>query len=150
MADFYDEINILINGIVSGQINAKETEQYIDRLKDQYGADSFPSFDFQKRTEPWNREYLRELQKKNVTGACSEEFILHMAEVSEYIFGKRKKSIIVGIVAAIVVLLLIVVLAVVSQKSKQADEQSLGLINESAEEIDENDVMIIESEIVYI
>ena len=149
MAEFYDEINILINGIVSGQINTKEAEQYIDRLKNQYGADAFPSFDFQKRSEPWDKVYFRELQKKSVTGACSEEFILHMAEVSEYVIKKRKKIIIGGIIAAIIILL-IIAWAIVSHMGKEKDEQSYGLINDSVEVYVESETIIDESEIVFI
>lgn len=150
MADFYDEINVLINSIVSGQMNAKEAEQYIDRLKVQYGSDVFPSFDFNKQSKPWDKEYLRELQKKNVTGACSEEFILHMAEVSEYVFGKRKKSIIGGIIAAVIILIVIIALIFASNNSKQKDEQSLGLINDPVEEIVESDTMMDDSELFFI
>lgn len=112
MADFYDEINALINGITSGRINGKEAEQYIARLKDQYGSDAFPSFDFKKQPKPWNKEYLRELQKKNILGACSEEFILHMAEVNDYVLEKRKKSIIGSIAAAVLIFFFIIVLVV--------------------------------------
>ena len=150
MADFYDEINTLINGIVSGRINAKEAEQYIDRLKKQYGSDSFPSFNFKKQPKPWNKEYLLELQKKNITGACSEEFILHMAEVSDYVFARKKKSITGAIAAAVIIVLLIIALALTANKSKQKDEQSLGLLEASAEEIVEDDVIIDDSEIVFI
>ncbi len=150
MSDFYDEINTLINGIASGQIKAKAAEQYIDRLKDQYGSDVFPSFDFKKQPKPWNKEYLCELQKKNVTGACSEEFILHMAEVSDYVFGRRKKSIIGAIATTVIIFLLIVVLALASHKSRPKDEQPLGMINDSAEKSVEGDAMINDSEIVLI
>lgn len=150
MVDLYDEISVLISGIVSGQINVKEAEQYIDRLKNQYGTDAFPSFDFKKQPQPWNKDYLRELQKKNITGACSEEFILHMAEVSEYVFGKRKKNIIRCVITAVIIILMIIVLALASNKGKKEDEQSLGLIKDSVEENVESDTMIDDSEIVLI
>lgn len=50
-------------------------------------------------------------RKKNMTGACSEEFILHMAEVGDYLSLKRKKSI-VGIAVMVILIILVIMLRI--------------------------------------
>ena len=53
----------------------------------------------------------------NITGACSEEFILHMAEVGEYI-RMRKRKLIIGI-AIIVILLFFTILIFILKPASQ-------------------------------
>lgn len=122
MMNFYDEMNELINGIMRADIDRSGVEQAIRRLKDKYGDDSFPDFDFRKQNKPWTEEYLKSLKIKNVTGACSEEFILHMAEVSDYLSKKRKKKNILIIV--VVLLSILTVLAVFSLRKTQEQKMS--------------------------
>lgn len=124
MADFYDEVNLLVNDIATGKTNVKEVRVSIDRIKIQFGSDAFPSFSFNKQPKPWNFEYLHELQRKNVTGACSEEFIIHMAEVSDYVFGKRRRNVIGAIVAIVIVIIMIIVLVMNANNSKQKEEEA--------------------------
>ena len=44
----------------------------------------------------------------NITGACSEEFLIHMAEVSEYITSQKKKKAIGITIVGIVVLIIVI------------------------------------------
>ena len=138
MADFYDEVNILVNDIASGKTNVKEVRGSIDRIKTQFGSDVFPSFSFEKQPKPWNSEYLHELQRKNVTGACSEEFIIHMAEVSDYVFGKHRRNVIGAIVAIVIVIIMIIVLAINANNSKQKEEEQSSSSNYYSEELTGN------------
>lgn len=114
MTDFYDEVNKLVNNIARGKVGKNDAEQIIEELKSKYGSDVFPSYDFHKQPMPWTKEYLHTLQKKNVTGACSEEFILHMAEVSDYISSKKKKTIIGIAVVIIIIVVLIIIMTIIS------------------------------------
>ena len=135
MADFYDEVNELVNDIVAGKTNVKEVKIAINRIKSQFGFDAFPSFSFEKQLKPWDFEYLHELQIKNVTGACSEEFIMHMAEVSDYVFGKRRKNIIGAIVAIAIVIIMIIVMILNTYNGKHKNEEILSSSNYYSEEL---------------
>lgn len=111
MMDFYEEINTLVNEINKGKVNKQEANQRIKNLKETYGDDVFPSFEFEKKPKPWTKAYFYTLQKKNMTGACSEEFILHMAEVGDYLSLKRKKSI-VGIAVMVILIILVIMVRI--------------------------------------
>lgn len=109
MNDFFDEINKLVREIVNHNVDSVQTQIRIDELKKKYGEDVFPSIYFEEKPLPWDESYLRELREKNVTGACSEEFLLHMAKVSDYLFEKKhnKWTIVVGILIAFVIISMI-------------------------------------------
>lgn len=135
MADFYDEVNLLVNDIATGKTNLKEVRVSIERIKTKFGSDTFPSFSFEKQPKPWNFEYLHELQRKNVTGACSEEFIIHMAEVSDYVFGRQRRNVIGAIVAIVIVIIIIIVLVMNANNSKQKEEEQSSRSNYYSEEL---------------
>ena len=106
LPDFYDEINDLVNDILEHKVKKEETRIRINKLKNQYGEDAFPGIHFNKSLEPWDAKYLQKLKEMNITGACSEEFLLHMAEVSEAVAARRKKIIIcLGILVAVLMIL---------------------------------------------
>lgn len=106
MNDFFEEINQLVGDIVNHDIDLAQTQIRINELKKKYGDDLFSSINFEKKPLPWNESYLRELKEKNVTGACSEEFLFHMAEVSDYIFAKKRKLTTIAVVAGVVIFLI--------------------------------------------
>lgn len=110
MADCYDEINLLVNDIIEGKVSKEIVASRIDMLKKSYGDDIFPSINFQKEQKPWNNAYFSKLKMMNITGAGSEEFLLHMAEVSEEITARKKRKIIAIVVVAIIVLFMIFML----------------------------------------
>lgn len=62
--DFYEEINTLVNEINKGKVNKQEANQRIKNLKETYGDDVFPSFEFEKKPKPWTKAYFYTLQKK--------------------------------------------------------------------------------------
>lgn len=138
MADFYDEVNVLVNDIAAGKTNEKEVRGTIDKIKAQFGSDAFPSFSFDKQPKPWDFEYLHELQRKNVTGACSEEFIIHMAEVGDYVFEKRRKKHKGAIIAIVIAIIMIIVLAINAINSKQEKEEQSSGSNYYSEELTES------------
>lgn len=112
MADFYDEVNLLVNDIIDGKTGKDSAASRIDNLKIKYGDNVFPDFNFQKAPKPWNEEYFAKLKVMNITGACSEEFILHMAEVREELSSRKKRMIISVIAAVMLIVLLIIVLLI--------------------------------------
>lgn len=122
MSDFYDEINALINDIVAGRATKRDAEKKIEELKEEFGRDTFPSINFEKEPRPWSKDYLFTLKRKNITGACSEEFIRHMAEVSEDVYSKKRKTIIGIIIVSIVVLILAIITLAFSMGSRKQTE----------------------------
>lgn len=134
MNDFYDKVNQLINNISTGRMDVEEVKLQIEDLKRDYGANAFPSFDFVEKPKPWNMAYLHELQKKNVTGAGSEEFIVHMAEVSNYVY-KKKKRVVFGLIVGGVIVIVLLVGMLLFNNNERDDNQSVGDINESVEEV---------------
>lgn len=108
MNNYYDEINLLVNDITEGKVNRDAVENKIADLKGKYGDDIFPRIQFQKKSKPWDKEYFAKLKKMNITGACSEEFLIHMAEVSEYITSQKKKKAIGITIVGIVVLIIVI------------------------------------------
>ena len=116
----YDEINLLVNDILDGSVSRDDVASRIKSLKELYGDDIFPDINFQKEPKPWNSAYFSKLKKMNITGACSEEFILHMAEVGEYIRMRKRKLIIGIIVILLFFTILIFILKPASQMSISA------------------------------
>lgn len=110
LPDFYDEVNILVNDIMEQRITRNDVSGRVQSLKAKYGNDSFPNIHFEKEARPWNKAYLLRLKQKNITGACSEEFILHMAEVSDDLASRKKRIIVIAAAAVAIVVVAIVVL----------------------------------------
>ena len=112
MADYYDEINLLVNDIIERKVSKEVVAKRIDDLKREYGDDIFPSISFKKEPKPWNKKYLAKLKEMNITGACSEEFLLHMAEVSDEIASQNKRLVVCTGISVIAVLIVIIVLVI--------------------------------------
>lgn len=107
-----------IMDIINGKYNLNETKKMIKEYESKYGSDFFADYDIEKKAQPWDSAYLNELKIKSMTGMISKQFILHLAEVSEYVHahemkksnGNKKKYIIIGIVAGIILALVILFL----------------------------------------
>lgn len=108
MSDFYDEVNQLINDIVGNKIKHQESAIRIKKMKEKYGDDVFPELFFEPEPKPWNRDYFTKLKKMSVTGACSEQFILHMSEVSDFVYKKTKKKLLSALIIGVVAILIII------------------------------------------
>ncbi len=140
MADFFEDVNKLVNGIIAGKINREKAEKIIKEIKREYGDDAFPDFSFEKQAKPWDKAYLQQLKTQNVTGACSEEFILHMAEVGDSI-SIRKKIKIAGIVI-VALMVIIAMFAIFSGSDKNND--SVGKIIDG-----EKNIIYVNNLIIY-
>lgn len=112
MSDFFDEVNRLVGDIVNHRVDSVQVQVRMDGLKKVYGEDVFPSIYFDKKPLPWDRAYLRKLKEENATGACSEEFLLHMAEVSDYLSAKKNRTTAIAIVAGCVIVLITILIIV--------------------------------------
>ena len=116
-----------IMDIFDGKYTKSEVERKVKEYEAKYGSDFFADYGGKKKDKPWDREYLNELKIKSMTGMTSKQFILYIAEVSEYVYShekpKKKKSklkfIIAGAAAGIIVALVIAILCL-SKKNASA------------------------------
>lgn len=121
-------ISEFIMDIINGKYTFGEVQQKIRSLENQYGTEFFPDYEISKKDKPWDQNYLDELEQKSICGMTSKQFILHLAEVSEYVhttekaaLQKRRRMIIAGIVAAVIIAAVIIILCVSkSDNSAQA------------------------------
>ena len=107
--DYFDEINILVNEILEKHIPVAEVRKRIDDLSGKYGDNIFPEIWFEKKEHPWDEAYLTELKNRNITGACSKEFLIHMAEVSEAVYEQKRRTIMIGLAVAVVIVVVVLV-----------------------------------------
>lgn len=85
-------ISGFITEIIKGKYTLNEVKQKIQTYENQYGADFFANYDVEKKDMPWDSDYLHELEIKSITGMGSKQFILHLAEVSEYVHAQEKSK----------------------------------------------------------
>lgn len=128
MPDFYDEINILLNDIIEKRITKNDVSRRIQALKTRYGDDIFPSIYIEKEAKPWNKAYLLKLKEKSITGACSEEFILHMAEVSDDIVLRKKRMVICAAALAVVAIVIVLLLLGINKQPETYDTSTIDLM----------------------
>lgn len=106
-----------IMDIIEGKYTLSETKKKMQEYEEKYGSDFFVEYEVEKKGKPWDRNYLEELRLKSMTGMSSKQFILHLAEVSEYVHKNekqkkiRKKIIITGAICGIIAALVILAIA---------------------------------------
>lgn len=106
-----------IMDIIEGKYTLSETKKKMQEYEEKYGSDFFVEYEVEKKGKPWDRNYLEELRLKSMTGMSSKQFILHLAEVSEYVHKNekqkkiRKKIIITGAIFGIIAALVILAIA---------------------------------------
>lgn len=86
----------LTNSILAGDLTVDQVKSEINRIESEYGSGSFDSCKVRKKSAPWTKEDLDELEIQSALGTCSKDFYLYMAEVSEFVYKKNKKSGLMG------------------------------------------------------
>lgn len=112
----------LTNSILAGDLNVDQVKSEVNRIESEYGPGSFDSYKVRKTSAPWTKEDLDELEIQSISGACSKDFYLYMAEVSEFVYKKNKKTGLMGCVENAInviakhwlIILVIIVLIVVA------------------------------------
>ena len=112
-----DIVAEFVMDIIEGKYTLSEVQARIKTYEEQYGSDFFADYEVNQKEKPWDASYLNELRLKSMTGMTSKQFILHLAEVSEYVHSreksiakKQKCILITGIVTISVLIALIVIL----------------------------------------
>ena len=110
MSNAVDERIALIEKIIGGEIDKKGVQMEIQRIEKMYGSEAFPTFEFQKKEKPWNKEYFEELKNLCMSGAGSREFLLHLSEVRDSVSWRIKKikNLIIGIFATVAIIGIII------------------------------------------
>lgn len=132
--DKYQIKNELIKDIIEGKYSLEQVRDIIQKIEAEFGEEFFDNYDVPKEEKPWNRETLKKLETASLVGTCSKQFILHLAEVSEYIHNKerndansKKKSnrLRILVISVIVGIVILVVFLCITQAN--AAEETLGL-----------------------
>lgn len=92
----------LTNSIVAGDLTIEQVKEELNRIETEYGPDSFDLYKVKKKSAPWSKEDLEDLEIQSASGACSKDFYLYMAEVSEFVHRKNRKSGLLGLVDSLV------------------------------------------------
>ena len=82
-------ISKVIENILNNKFDKKKTVMELSRIEQEYGKDVFVPYSFVKQEEPWTPKYLEELKMKIMAGAYSKDFIIHLAEVNDYLRKKK-------------------------------------------------------------
>lgn len=104
-----------ITDITNGKYTLIEAKKKMQEYEEKYGSDFFVEYEVEKKGKPWDRNYLEELRLKSMTGMSSKQFILHLAEVSEYVHENerktknKKKFLIAGAAAGIIVAIVMII-----------------------------------------
>lgn len=128
--DKYQIKNDLIKDIINGKYTLDQVKKKIQELEAKYGEEFFDNYDVPKEEKPWNRETLKKLETASLVGTCSKPFILHLAEVSEFVHkkeqsdenSKKKGSLIRIAVIAIIIITVIAGVILLSTRAKAPKE----------------------------
>lgn len=82
----------LTNEIMAGNLTKKQVVDEINKIESKYGESAFGSYQVTKKSAPWSKSDLEDLKVQSASGACSKEFYLYMAEVSEYVHRESAKK----------------------------------------------------------
>lgn len=151
--DKYQIKNELIRDIIDGKYTLDQVEIIIQELEAEYGEGFFDDYDVPKEEKPWNRETLKKLETDSLVGTCSKPFILHLAEVSEYVhneerkdeYSKKKINRLRIIVIAITVI--IVIFAVILCSTQANDTEETQELQETVTQIDAQLFQAVENRI---
>lgn len=99
----------LIRKIARNKITKEEVQSEINRLHEKYGEDAFTDQSLNKKKKPWNKGYYESLVNLGTAGMGSEEYVLHLVEVRDYL--KRRK--IYSTCAAILILVVAIILVLI-------------------------------------
>ena len=114
------QIVALIFDIIKGKYSLEDVNKIINDYE-QLEPDFFVECEIKKKEKPWDTEYLETLKEQAIAGISSKQFIIHLAEVSEYVHEqerirkskeKGKKRIIIAAIAAVVITIIILILCV--------------------------------------
>ena len=119
----------LCDNVAHRKMSYKQTLNKINELERKYpNEDIFTRFSIDKKDKSeWDEEYFDKLNNLCMSGAGSKEFILHMAEVSDYL--KQKENIPKQIASILAGVISIIAIAKIIQKKKKNNNID-ALVNE--------------------
>jgi hypothetical protein len=83
-------VSNVIKNILDNKFDKQKVAIELSKLEQKYGKDVFVPYSFKKKDQSdWNEKYLEELKMKIMAGASSKDFIIHLAEVNDYLRKKK-------------------------------------------------------------
>jgi len=109
----------LIEKILANRVTKATVVKEIQRLEEAYGKDAFSVIVFRSKPKPWNEEYYEDLKQLSLAGEDSKEYILHLVEVRDELYGKGASALadffkthkIAVVICAIIVVIIIALLS---------------------------------------
>ena len=124
MSESAKEMSLLARQIFDGTISYDVAISRIEQIEKDYGSNAFPPVPFTKKEKPWDTDYLKDLESQNMAGACSKEFLLHIAEVRKELDAQQRKHPKFIIVAAVVAIILLIIILSNSANAAYLDQSS--------------------------
>lgn len=131
----------LMREIINGKMNLQQTKDKMLQLETKYGQDFFLDYDYDEaKPKPWDEEYLQELEIKSTAGMSSKQFILHLAEVSEYVHSKKSNKCcpnwIIALLAVVFAFAAIAIIALEIRADRSETVQNKSIHNETVQNED--------------
>lgn len=78
--------------IIEGKYSLAAAKSKMQEFEAKYGRDFFGDYEVEKKNTAWDSDYLNDLKIKCMAGMTSKQFVLHVAEVSEYVNSQKKEK----------------------------------------------------------
>lgn len=123
--------------VKNGEYTLAQAEAELDRMEAHYGEEAFLAGSVIRKEPPWTMEDLESLDMEVTAGAGSREFLHYMAEVSDAVYSKRRRTKMLAIVGGVVAALALIGAAVAVVRHQQAEinrlQAALATVQQQAE-----------------
>lgn len=107
--------------VKNGEYTLAQAEEELDRMEARYGEEAFLSGSVIRKEPPWTMEDLESLDREVTAGAGSREFLHYMAEVSDAVYSKKRRTKMLAIVGGVVAALALIGAAVAFVRHQQSE-----------------------------
>lgn len=79
----------LASRIVEGKTTYAGVKRELDEIEEAFD-NPFAPYSLERRVKPWDMAYLKQLRAAVPFGAFSKEYLLHMSEVADDVYRKKR------------------------------------------------------------
>ena len=100
-----------IHNAVAGNYTPEQAEAELDRMEQAFGKTVFSPGGVTKKSRPWSRGDLKDLEMQAVDGASSRPFFLYLAEMGEEVTRKERKKkqlTLIGTIVAVIAIIAVI------------------------------------------
>lgn len=98
----------LASKIEKGKTTKWAVKKELENIKTKFDSPFLPT-QFERKTKPWNKEYLKQLRGSVAFGKSSPDFILYFAEVADYVYRPRRIIKAILIITALVTIVITII-----------------------------------------